>query len=214
MKTEKICKRCNRHLELNLNNFYKKGEYFSNRCKPCTKIENKQNYNKHKNKYLDQKKQYWLENKQKITQYRNDNKEAINKSRRIYMNQKRKNPLEKIKKNAAECIRRTIKTGGFKKTNKTHQIIGCNYKKLMVHLISTFENNYKIKWEDKYLSIVEIDHILPINLCIKKEDVYELNHYTNLQFLYSEDNNKKKDRLNWTLDLSKTNLYNKIKEIQ
>jgi hypothetical protein len=41
----------------------------------------------------------------------------------------------------------------------------------------------------------DIDHIIPITTAKTEDDVYRLNHYTNLQPLWAEDNMKKGDKL-------------------
>ena len=40
-----------------------------------------------------------------------------------------------------------------------------------------------------------IDHIYPLNKAKSEEDIYRLNHYTNLQPLWWYDNLKKSDKL-------------------
>ena len=85
--------------------------------------------------------------------------------------------------------------------------MGCGYENLMKHLKYTFEINYKVKWEDRFINYLEIDHIIPLSAASNEESIYQLNYYTNLQFLYKEDNREKRDRLDWKLDLTKTNFY-------
>ena len=49
-------------------------------------------------------------------------------------------------------------------------------------------------WE-KYLNgDIHIDHIKPISLAKTEEEVYLLNHYTNLQPLWAEENIKKSNK--------------------
>lgn len=83
------------------------------------------------------------------------------------------------------------------KKSKTAQILCCSFEELYSHLVLSAMNNYGL-----YLDSLdyEIDHIIPIATAKTEEDVIRLNHYTNLQFLYPEDNGAKSDSLTWMDD--------------
>jgi len=61
-------------------------------------------------------------------------------------------------------------------------ILGCSVEQLQKHLNTTFINNYDNNDE------LHIDHIIPISKATTIDEVYELNNYTNLQYLLAKDN--------------------------
>jgi hypothetical protein len=205
---KKVCKRCNIEYTLNLYNFYKKGNYFSNRCKKCTKIENKLNYKKHRNKYLKQKADYWIDNKDRIAEYRNLNINSINETRRKYSKKRKENDkLYKLRKDIPEGIRCAFERKGLKKKSKTKDILGCEYDKFFCYLKKRFESTYLVPYRDCYYDHLHLDHIIPISEAKNESDILKLNHYTNFQFLYKKDNILKSNNLNWELDLYSTEFY-------
>lgn len=197
----KFCKGCSSIKKLDLDNFYKKLDRFSNYCKPCTKISNKNNYKKHRNKYLEQKKEYWKENKDRITEYRENNKDSLNKTRRIRTRKRREtDPLFKIRKNIPEDIKKAYENKGLKKKSKTKDIVGCDWGSLHRHLCDTFEENYGIPRAYIPWNEVHIDHIIPLYSANNEEDILKLNHYKNLQLLFAYDNIIKSNSLDWELE--------------
>lgn len=79
-------------------------------------------------------------------------------------------------------IREVIHKNGFEKTKSSSLILGCSWVDLKTHLES---NPYNFKVSD---STLDLDHIIPISSARTLEDVYKLNHYTNLQLMPSEYN--------------------------
>ena len=86
----------------------------------------------------------------------------------------------------------SIKRKGFKKNSKTLHILGCSFEDFKLYIESKFE--YWMTWENRGLYNGElnhgwdIDHILPISSANNEDDIYKLNHYTNLQPLCSKVN--------------------------
>ena len=70
--------------------------------------------------------------------------------------------------------------------NTIKDIIGCSPDELRVHLENTFIKNYGRQYNELY--IIHIDHIIPLCSAKTIDDINELNHYTNLQYLLSKDN--------------------------
>jgi hypothetical protein len=169
-------------------------------CKKCTKVDNKKNYKKHRDKYLAQKKEYWRLNKDKITEYKQVNKERdrkkINKRK---AQRKKEDPIFKLRINLPERVRVFLKQKGHKKSRKTIEIVGIEYDGLYKHLCESFELNYGIPrgyidWKD-----VHIDHIIPLSSANSEEAIYKLCHYRNLQLLYAEDNLEKSNKVDWSV---------------
>ncbi len=85
--------------------------------------------------------------------------------------------------------------GRYKKAMPTEQILGCTIPQFIKHIESkftpgmTFDNygQFKGKWQ--------LDHIIPVSSAKTEEDVIKLNHYSNFQPLWWEDNMKKFNKL-------------------
>ena len=65
----------------------------------------------------------------------------------------------------------------------------------MIKICSKCKKKKPFNWIE--LSLLHIDHIIPISSAKTKEDVIKLNHYSNLQYLFAEDNLEKGDSLGW-----------------
>lgn len=92
---------------------------------------------------------------------------------------RRKIPIElkRVVKNIKRRVKGFIKNEGYRKTSPTNVIIGIDWVGLKSHLESN-PYNFKVDCED-----LDIDHIVPLCSIKSEEDVYKLNHYTNLQLL-------------------------------
>ena len=118
-------------------------------------------------------------NKERKKAYRDANKERINE----YHRERRENdPFYRIKKNIRNSIQKYIKRGGYKKTTKTQEILGCDFATLEQHLN---DNLYGFTIDDEGL---DVDHIIPLATAQTEEQLLSLNHYTNLQLLPSAYN--------------------------
>lgn len=133
-------------------------------------------------RYTTKKKQYLKEytekNKDKL-------KEKAKKRKRKY---REECPLFRLTENLRSLIHSTFRTKGVRKTRRTLEILGCSIKDFHEYLKQTAINRYGF-WDEnqKY----HIDHIIPLITGNTEEEVIKLNHYTNLQLLYPEDNLKK-----------------------
>lgn len=189
------------------------------RCKSCLNVEavsyrevNKDTIkNKHKewrlrNKdYICEKSKQYYENntesiKSKRSKYYYDNKDLINKKRLQKANTKRHYcDVYRTKEVIKNSIRRTIRKKHMNRKNNVTEIIGCSYEYLWNHLCGTFEENYGIPREWLSSFDYHIDHIIPLDSAKTVEDVYCLNHFTNLQILLATDNISKSNKLHWEL---------------
>lgn len=171
-------------------------------CKKLNEITNKdkkQKYQKERyeaNKQLEKvaKQQYYIENKTEILErnkkWKTLNPEKHAKQQREYHRQRKTHDrIYKLKHQISSLILTSYKRGHYKKSSRTHEILGCSIEELDNHLIATAMSNY-----GSYINlpdIYHIDHIIPISSATSEEEVLKLNHYSNLQLLYSEDNLKK-----------------------
>jgi hypothetical protein len=145
--------------------------------------------------------QYYSQNKEilkvKAKEYRDNNREKININVRL---RKENDQLYKLRIYISKVILKSIKQNGYKKTSKSFDILGCNHIDLKKHLESKFENwmtwDNHGKWNGELNYGWDIDHIIPLSSAKTEEDIYKLNHYTNLQPLCSQINRYiKKDTL-------------------
>ena len=151
---------------------------------------NKEKVAKINKKYYEGNKQKIKErNKEYYKKWRQENKGYFNE----YVKNKRKtDPLFRLRENIKNSIRCGIKLIDGYKSKRTEEILGCSFKELKQHIESQWED--WMTWDNYGLYNGElnhgwdVDHIKPLSLCESEEDVYKLNHYTNLQPLCSYTN--------------------------
>ena len=79
------------------------------------------------------------------------------------------------------------------KSDSISNIIGCDWNTFQQHMESQFTEG--MSWDNHGYNGWHIDHIIPISSAKTEEEVYKLNHYTNLQPLWAEENMKKSDKI-------------------
>ena len=171
----KTCIKCN--IEKPLLDFYntpsnKDGKV--KKCKPCY-IEDK------KGKYLEKRKQYYLNNKEKIIPQIiewNKSKTTTNKQFKLSGN---------LRTLIRESFKRAL-SGTYKKSKKTEEILGCAVQEFLDHLQSQFKPGMNFENHGQGKGKWNIDHIIPISSAKTEEEIYKLNHHTNLQPLWWEEN--------------------------
>jgi hypothetical protein len=201
----------------NKNKEYNKQYYIKNKVYKEKNIlseeEIKENRRISSKKWRENNKDYTIEYKNKnidkITEYQKEyrllNKEDLNKKRIIRKKERYKNDIEyRVKSQIRASIFKIFKRNGVSKNSKTVDILGCSFEEFKLHLESKFEN--WMTWENKGLYNGEfnygwdIDHIIPLSSANSEEDLYKLNHYTNLRPLCSHVNRDiKKDKLNYEM---------------
>jgi hypothetical protein len=194
------------------------------KCKECKKLESKkwrennpdygsQHYQNNKEQYNLLGKQRYENNKEEILlkqkiqnntpeakqkhkQWREDNKDHI----RSYDNNRKKDPIKgpllKLHDSVFCGIRRGMKYVDGTKNQSSLKILGLeNWDKFREHVESHWEegmnwNNYGNK-ENQW----SIDHTIPISSALNENEVYKLNHYTNLKPMWHLDNIKKNNKI-------------------
>lgn len=124
----------------------------------------------------------------------NNNLEENRIKKNNYIKQKMNDPLFKLVFNTRTLIRNSIKRQFTKKSKKTQEILGCSFEEFKIYLEEQFDEN--MNWDNQG-SYWHMDHKKPISLAMNEEEVYELNHYTNFQPLYWEDNLSKGNKYNF-----------------
>lgn len=212
----KFCKFCNSIKDVS--EFYeKKGRGdgiagFSNKCKPCSR-KTSRDYNKSEGAFYKKEynKKYREKNKEKLNEYtrkwRIENEDRMREQRKLkYQNnkdiikkknyeycveRKKKDPFYKLIIGIRSLILISFKNQFTTKSKKTIEILGCSFEEFKIHLESKFDD--KMNWKNQG-TYWHIDHIIPISSAETEEDVYRLNHYTNLQPLYWLDNLRKNNK--------------------
>jgi len=180
----KTCSKCK--LEKDLSDFYKKTaskDGYRSECKICNNILSR--------KY---KREYYHKNKENINkdsigkylkEYKEKNKDKINSWRKNYREDKFKNDsVYKLTHNIRGLISAYLRKFGYTKSKKTELILGCSFEEFKTHIESQFQEG--MSWENQ--GRWHLDHKTPISWAETEEQVYELNHYTNFQPLWAEDN--------------------------
>ena len=140
-------------------------------CKECHKIAALLSQKKSNYKY---QKKYHKESGKKFPERRKRHYQTIKDC-----------PSFKLKRKIHGAINRGIKGGEI--NLNIQNILGCSKGDLIKHLQSKFKKG--MTWEN--YGEWEIDHIKPMSLAFDLNDVKVLNHYTNLQPLWREENNLK-----------------------
>jgi hypothetical protein len=117
--------------------------------------------------------------------YHNNKEQERKKSNEWKKNKLKMDPLERIKKNIRARVREYLT--GENKSKRTFDIIGLDKEKFKSYIENKFTEG--MTWEN--YGKWHLDHIKPLYLSENEEDLIKLNHYTNLQPLWAEDNLKK-----------------------
>jgi hypothetical protein len=80
------------------------------------------------------------------------------------------------------------KAFGVIKSKSTNKILGCTGTELLAHLNLTSIDQ---------LANCHLDHICPLSRALTEDEVYKLNHYSNLRIIPAEENLAKSD--NWSI---------------
>ena len=148
-------------------------------------------------------------------EYASNNKETIKQNREKWYS---KNREKVIKYNVNYCrereqvdenykfiryLRKVVfnsfkRNKKFNKDSKTEQILGCSLEFLINYILNLAPKGVQLKDFGKFG--YHIDHIVPLSSASSKEEIEKLNHYTNLQPLWWEDNLRKSNKtLNYEL---------------
>lgn len=192
---DKFCKTCFETKDINSFGVRKDSTSgYRNECKKCRSGKSKIHYNKNKEVILskidkEKKRKYDLHYRR---EYVLNNRDKVNESQRKTYNKYKHEPMKRLISNVRARVRASFSVKKWNKNNKTKEILGCDFDVLYNHIESKFTNG--MCWS-KIGSEIHIDHIIPLATAKTKEDIFKLNHYTNLQPLWASDNLKKGSNL-------------------
>jgi len=118
-------------------------------------------------------------------------------------------PLYALKDRLRCRVYSALKTKGLRKNTKTAITLGCTYEDFKAYTEARLPPD--MTWET-FLSDGHLDHIVPLDAADTEEDVYALNHFTNLRPMWGPDNISKSDTLPEEHELPE-NLHPKAREI-
>jgi len=207
----RICSCCKTTKTVNF--FYAKKDRksgYSSHCRECDlekkKINRLNNINTYRERERNLKRKLLstdegkLANKIKSKTYRQNpiNKEKIKQTHlkwRLKNNTKQRidfpnKDLFKLSKGIRNLIRISVKNAGFVKKTKSENILGCTIKEFKLFIETQFVDG--MTWENH--GKWHFDHKTPISWAKTEEEIIKLNHYTNFQPLWAEDNIKKSNK--------------------
>lgn len=182
----KQCRKCKE--EKPLDQFSKdnsKKDKLQSMCKLC--------YINYTSDRKDIRKEYNQKNIERDKQYLLDNKVNINKRLNLYYKKRRENDVMfKLKHYFRSNIHQCLSKNNHYKNCKTEKILGCTFEEFKLYIESKFEP--WMSWDNRgnpkdgileYDKTWDIDHIIPLDSALTQEEIYKLNHYTNLRPLCS-----------------------------
>lgn len=86
--------------------------------------------------------------------------------------------------NLRRRIAEVIKKQGFTKRSKLTVVLGCDWDHLKRHIESQFQEG--MSWENH--GAWHVDHKVPVSRATTIDKLEELNHFSNLQPLWAQDN--------------------------
>lgn len=213
----RVCRECEREKNREYIRTHKKEKVMMDKLyrennKEKIKENKKRYYETNKDLIREKQKQYYIENskhiKNKVKEYRDNNIDKVKERKKIYYennkdylrkwhsiyekNRRKKDPMFKLICATRHLIWGAIRDrAGFEKTKSTEEILGCNIEDFKLYIEEKFKDS--MNWEN--YGEWHIDHIIPISSAKTEAEVVKLNHYTNLQPLWAEENIKKGNKI-------------------
>jgi hypothetical protein len=205
----KVCSKCKQ--EKFKTDFYPRKERGINgvrsKCKVCCSESQKLNrdktneycrksYRKHAESQREKAREYRRKNLEKVleTERKSNTK---HREKRIkytvqYTRERRKtDELFYLRYKISNNIYESFKKLNSKKTNKYHEILGCDISFFAEYIKSKFKKGMTIYNHGEW----HLDHIIPLSTAKTKEDIIRLCHYTNYQPLWAKENLMKSNKI-------------------
>ena len=164
---------------------YRKEYYLKNAEKFKTLA--KEHHFQNAEKIKARRKDYYLENAEKFKtnakEYRLQNPDKIKANMK---KRRQEDPNYRLTHNLRTRITQHCNSIKLEKNFRTIEALGCTAQEFKEHLEGLFKVG--MTWENYGLGGWVVDHIKPISLAKTSDEVYLLNHYTNLQPMWELDN--------------------------
>ena len=102
--------------------------------------------------------------------------------------------LKRINNKLRSNMWSAIKKNGYKKTSRTHEILGCDFEFFRLYIETQFKKGMTWDNHGKW----HFDHIIPVSSARTEQELIKLNHYRNFQPLWAEENLAKSNKIGWT----------------
>lgn len=100
-------------------------------------------------------------------------------------------PVFAAKKRVRALVAYALRRLGVPKSGSTKASLGCSWEELKAHIGFQFAPG--MTWDNRHLW--HIDHLVPLVLAKTAEEVYRLNHFTNLRPLWGPENQSKNKKV-------------------
>lgn len=160
-----------------------KRKKFRDENKVKLKIDQQNNYRKHRDKRLAYQKTRMQDPKTR--------EEAYKKRLEWKYNKLKTDKLFHLKFSVSSLIRVGLFNRGYGKKTRTATILGCSWDEFKIHVERQFPKG--MSWDNR--GEWHIDHIIPLATASCEDDIIRLNHFTNLRPLWAEDNRRKSAKL-------------------
>jgi len=211
MGIKQICKKCGNDKEIE--EFTKCSSYkngYRNICKECRKIyrDKKTEYESYKKwadknrEHLNEKARVLRASKPKKIRNKQSAEDRRLKQNEWYRNKIKTDPIYRLRNNIKRKINSSLTRKNLIKNTNTQNILGCSYLEFKMYIESLWKPwmnwcNYGIyNGEPNYGW--DIDHIIEVSNGQTIDEIYKLNHYTNLQPLCSYENRVVKQKLQYS----------------
>jgi hypothetical protein len=168
----KTCAKCK--IEKDESEFHKNKNKKDGRCpqcKPCALARGAAYHQNNPEKSRETSKRYRRRNKDRTAAY--------------YRKRRKEDVIFSVKGRVSRRINDILKDAfGVRKSRVTNKILCCTGTELLAHLgISSIEE----------LEGNHVDHVCPLSCALTEEEVYKLNHYSNLRIIPAAENLAKSD---------------------
>jgi hypothetical protein len=193
-KTCSICKITKDISNFNKNSYRKNG--YRTECKDCRKLKtkkyrdlNKDKLNSYNKLYQEKVKNNEIIKNEPLTKFERSKKNSDYTTMYI-KNRIEVDSLFKLKTRIRQLLSNSIRGKGYTKKSKSSDILGISFDDFKNYIESLFIDG--MSW-DNY-GEWHLDHKIPISWAKSEQEVYELNHYSNFQPLWADDNLLKGNR--------------------
>lgn len=137
-------------------------------------------HNKYRKTHIEQE-------KERHHNYKINNRDKCS----AYERKRREEPLYRLRTNIRVLIKGSFKRKSHKANTKTEQILGCSIEDFISYIQRLFKDGMTLENHGLW----HLDHIIPISSAKTEEEIIKLNHYTNFQPLWAEENLKKSNKI-------------------